>query len=110
MPLSAYKGEYWNPGYQGMVVETKGNNLYIDAKDRSFPVELTFHHVSGQTNYAIDVRYGEAVGGIVAIRVKGEFLFDNDRASKLGLQLDPMSEGLIWFDRVEGDYVVVASN
>ncbi|OAA45991.1 beta-lactamase family protein [Beauveria brongniartii RCEF 3172] len=104
MPLTSYTGHYWNPGYRGLHVEIRDAQLFIDARDRSFPSTLTLRHVSGQTKYLAYAQAGESVGGLPRDDepLRAEFVFDNDRAVKLGLILDP-DLSLVWFDRVHAE-------
>ncbi|KAI1295132.1 beta-lactamase family protein [Xylaria venustula] len=96
MPLSAYTGEYWNPGYHGMTVAIKDGKLFIDASDRSMGFSLVFDHIREQTEYVARLRdFQECVDDLVAAK----FMFHNDRTVKMGLQL--MDDEFIWFDRVE---------
>ncbi|KAJ3497913.1 hypothetical protein NLG97_g1531 [Lecanicillium saksenae] len=100
MPLTAYTGHYWNPGYRGLQVQIKDEKLFIDASDRSFQSLMVLHHVSGQTKYRAHIQGSDAWGGMVLVEpVPAEFLFDNDRATKIGIQMDE-NLSLIWFDRV----------
>ncbi|KAJ8113073.1 hypothetical protein ONZ43_g5236 [Nemania bipapillata] len=96
MPLSAYTGEYWNPGYHGMTVAIKDNKLFIDATDRSMGYSLLLDHVRGQTEYIAHLSDFFEGGDIL---VPAEFRFRNDRAIKMGLELE--DDEFIWFDRVE---------
>ncbi|KAJ9229282.1 hypothetical protein DTO166G5_7957 [Paecilomyces variotii] len=102
MPLSAYTGRYWNPGYRGITVQTKNDKLFIDATDRSMGFTLTLDHIGEQTKYIAHFSdFWE--GGDVPLMA--EFRFDNDRTVKMGLQLEE-EEGfqeLIWFNRVIDD-------
>ncbi|KAM3556987.1 hypothetical protein MY1884_004776 [Beauveria asiatica] len=104
MPLTSYTGHYWNPGYRGLHVEIRDAQLFIDARDRSFPSTLTLRHLSGQTKYLAYEQAGESVGGLPSDDepLRAEFVFDNDRAVKLGLNLDP-DLNLVWFDRVHAE-------
>ena len=100
MPLAAYTGEYWNPGYHGMTVQVKDGRLFIDATDRSMGFTLTFEHLAEQTKFIAQLRdmyEGDDVP------LEAEFRFENDTASKMGLHLEPDLDDLIWFSRVEGD-------
>ncbi|KAM0742869.1 hypothetical protein ACQRIT_003046 [Beauveria bassiana] len=104
MPLTSYTGHYWNPGYRGLHVDIRDAQLFIDARDRSFPSTLTLRHVSGQTKYLAYAQAGESVGGLPSDDepVRAEFVFDNDRAVKFGLILDPDLD-LVWFDRIHAE-------
>ncbi|KAK6948902.1 hypothetical protein Daesc_008973 [Daldinia eschscholtzii] len=100
-PLSAYVGRYWNPGYHSFTVQIKDEKLFIDASDRSFGFTLTFDHKSDQTKYIAhleDIYEGEDE------ELKAEFVFEGDRAVKLGILFEPeLEEELIWFCKSEGD-------
>ncbi|KAF2964176.1 hypothetical protein GQX73_g9404 [Xylaria multiplex] len=96
MPLSAYVGEYWNPGYKGLTVGIKDNKLFIDATDRSFGFSLAFDHVRDETEYIAHL--SDLKPGPEAL-IPAKFMFENDRAIKLGVEFD--GPPLIWFDRVE---------
>ncbi|KAJ4164033.1 hypothetical protein LMH87_005725 [Akanthomyces muscarius] len=103
MPLTAYTGHYWNPGYRGFHIQIRDARLFVDASDRSFSATLTLRHVSGQTNYLAYAQAADNFGGLpVDEPMRVEFVFDNDRAVKFGLILDPDLD-LIWFDRVHAE-------
>ncbi|KAL1845512.1 hypothetical protein Plec18167_008566 [Paecilomyces lecythidis] len=102
MPLSAYTGEYWNPGYRDITVQIKNDKLFIDATDRSMGFTLTLDHIGEQTKYIAHMSdFWE--GGDVPLMA--EFRFDNDRTVKMGLQLEEEEDyqELIWFNRVIND-------
>ncbi|TGJ87123.1 hypothetical protein E0Z10_g1660 [Xylaria hypoxylon] len=96
MPLSVYTGEYWNPGYRGMTVNIKDKKLFIDATDRSMGYTLVFDHVREQTEYIAHLSGFQAASDYL---VPAKFMFENDRTTKLGLELE--DNGFVWFDRVE---------
>ncbi|KAK5064719.1 hypothetical protein LTR84_000553 [Exophiala bonariae] len=96
-PLATYIGDYCNPGYHTLVVEAKGNQLFVDATDRSNGFTLNFEHVSDQTKYIAHLS-DMIEGGDDA--VEAEFVFEHGRIVKLGLQLEPALEDLIWFEKV----------
>ncbi|KAI1352809.1 beta-lactamase family protein [Xylaria sp. FL0043] len=98
MPLRAYTGEYWNPGYHGMTVAVKDGKLFVDAGDRSFGSSLVFDHVGEQTEYIAHWR--SALEGSDNL-IPAKFMFQNDRTTKMGLELE--DDEFIWFDRVEMD-------
>ncbi|KAK1246510.1 hypothetical protein MKX08_000312 [Trichoderma sp. CBMAI-0020] len=98
MPLSAYTGEYWNPGWRGLVVEIKDGQLFIDCSDRSYVFTLQLRHVCEQTKYIAIER--EVVGGL-AIVLRAEFRFDNGTAVRLGVWFEEKLDDYIWFDRVQ---------
>ncbi|OAA81949.1 beta-lactamase family protein [Akanthomyces lecanii RCEF 1005] len=103
MPLTAYTGHYWNPGYRGFHIQIRDARLFVDASDRSFSATLTLRHVSGQTNYLAYAQAADNFGGLpVDEPMRVEVGFDNDRAVKFGLILDPDLD-LIWFDRVHAE-------
>ncbi|KAI1426374.1 beta-lactamase family protein [Xylaria sp. FL1777] len=96
MPLSAYTGDYWNPGYHGITVDIKDNKLFIDAGDRSMGFLLVLDHVREQTEYIAHMSDFQAGGDdLIAAR----FTFHNDKTVKVGLELQ--GDELIWFDRVQ---------
>ncbi|KAM0454194.1 hypothetical protein ACHAPV_008662 [Trichoderma viride] len=98
MPLSAYIGEYWNPGWRGLVVEIKDGQLFIDCSDRSYVFTLQLRHVCEQTKYIAIER--EVVGGLAMV-LRAEFRFDNGTAVKLGVSFEEKLDDYIWFDRVQ---------
>ncbi|KAI1820125.1 beta-lactamase family protein [Xylaria intraflava] len=96
MPLSAYAGEYWNPGYRGMTVQVKDGGLFVDASDRSMGYTLVFHHVHGQTEYVAHLSDFQTGGDE---RIAAAFVFENEKAVKMGLQLESEINDMIWFVR-----------
>ncbi|KAH6609818.1 beta-lactamase family [Trichoderma cornu-damae] len=96
MPLSAYTGEYWNPGWRGLSVQAKDGHLFVDCSDRSYVFTLTLRHVCEQTKYIAHMK--EVVGG-PSVPLRAEFRFDNDVAVKLGVAFEEELEDYIWFDR-----------
>lgn len=97
MPLSAYTGSYYNPGWRGLNVVIKDGHLFVDCTDRSYVFNLTFHHVCEQTKYI--ALYREVSQG-PNYPMRAEFRFQNDVAVKLGIMFDEDLEDYIWFDRV----------
>ena len=98
-PLSAYVGTYWHPGYRNLTVQIREERLFIDATDRSMGFNIVFEHVEAQTRYTahlIDV-YDEEDEPLAA-----EFVFNGDKAVKMGLHIEPVLKDMIWFERVEG--------
>ncbi len=96
-PLHVYAGDYRNPGYHTFTVEIKNGKLFIDAPDRSMPFTLTFEHLSDQTEYTAhlsDMFEGEDE------TLDARFVFEGERAIKLGLQLEWGSKEIIWFERM----------
>ncbi|KAK5989319.1 D-aminopeptidase-like protein [Cladobotryum mycophilum] len=98
MPLSAYIGKYWNPGYRGIKIEEKDGSLFIDATDRSVGFTLAFKHICEQTKY---LAYMSSGPGDADVPLKGEFVLENNKAIKLGLQLEERFDGYIWFARID---------
>ncbi|KAI1415074.1 beta-lactamase family protein [Hypoxylon sp. FL1857] len=93
-PLSAYVGKYWNPGYHTLTVQVKDGELYIDALDRS-DFALTFKHLSNQTKYTAHMSDLYEEGDW---QLRAEFVFENGRAVRMGLDLDETVRQLIWFE------------
>ncbi|RAL01227.1 beta-lactamase family protein [Aspergillus ibericus CBS 121593] len=97
LPLSAYTGEYQHPGYHTLTVAVKDDQLFIDATDRSFGFTLTLDHVCDQSKYIAHLSDFQEGGDVPFL---AEFELENDRAVRLGLDLEVDLEGLVWFDRV----------
>ena len=97
LDLDAYTGRYWNAGYHTMIVEIKNDKLFIDATDRSFPLTLTFEHVSGQTKYIARETY-VLEGGNNPLDT--EFELHDNKAVRMGLNLEDEEGRMIWFDKV----------
>lgn len=95
-PLELYTGKYWNVGYRGMEVQIKDGELFIDATDRSMGFTLRFAHVRDQTRYTAYLT--DAVEG-GDDPLEAEFVFEEGRVMRMGLQLEQALPGLIWFDR-----------
>ncbi|EFE37775.1 hypothetical protein TRV_07574 [Trichophyton verrucosum HKI 0517] len=97
IPLDSYTGLYWNQGYRGIKVENRGDQLFIDCTDRTTPFTLAFKHIREQVKYIV---YVTEVHGNDIFPIKAEFVLDNNnRATKLGLQLEQTMNGYIWFIR-----------
>lgn len=97
MPLGAYTGEYWNPGWRGVTVEIRDGHLFVDCSDRSYVFTLELRHVCEQTKYIAYMR--EEAGGPSMV-MRAEFRFDNDEAVRLGIAFEEELDEYIWFDRV----------
>ncbi|KAF4966823.1 hypothetical protein FSARC_5538 [Fusarium sarcochroum] len=97
-PLSTYTGDYWSPGYRAMRVEIKNNTLFIDATDRSLGFTATIERQRDQTMYNALVRDYYAAGDEV---IATKFVFENGKVVKMGMDLEPLVNDLIWFDKVE---------
>lgn len=100
LPLEAYIGKYWNKGYRGITVEVRDGGLYVDATDRSVGFTATFEHVRGQTKFIAHL-CDFLEGGDTPIRA--EFVVEDGKAVKMGLQLEDEECDLIWFDTVQQD-------
>ncbi|KAK2839317.1 hypothetical protein FQN49_006261 [Arthroderma sp. PD_2] len=96
--LSAYVGQYWDPGYRGIKIEIVDGALFADCMDRSMGFTLTFRHICEQTKY---LAYMHESCESTDIPIKAEFILENNRARKVGLQLEERLEGYTWFERQE---------
>lgn len=95
-PLEAYVGRFWNAGYRAMTVTIKNNHLFIDATDRSNGFTMTFEHVKDQTDYIAQAR------DVIELEdepVDAKFVFEEGKAIKMGLDLEPAIKQMIWFER-----------
>lgn len=101
MPLVAYVGRYWNAGYRAMVVQIKDDQLFIDATDRSMGFTMTFKHVKDQTKY---VAYLKDDIELTVDPVDAEFVFEDRKVVKMGLDLEPTIKEMIWFRRDNNGY------
>lgn len=95
--LDTYTGEYHHPGYHTFTIEVKHDKLFIDATDRSMPFTLTFEYRSDQTVYTAHL-YDIFDGGDELLDAR--FVFEGERAVKMGLQLEWGSKEMIWFERM----------
>ncbi|KAJ4209590.1 hypothetical protein NW759_013444 [Fusarium solani] len=95
-PLGQYTGYYWNAGYHGMKVEIKDDALFINATDRSMAFTLVFEHQRDQTKYIAHLSDLWEGGDDL---IPAEFVFDGDKAVKMGLDLEPLIGDKIWFER-----------
>ena len=98
VPLDAYTGDYWNPGYHTLTLEIKDGSLFVDATDRTMGFTLTFEHLANQTKYAAHLSDLYEGGDE---HMDASFVFENDKPAKLGLRLEWGWEEMIWFERVE---------
>ncbi|KAJ4256155.1 hypothetical protein NW762_009232 [Fusarium torreyae] len=96
--LNAYTGDYWSPGYHTLRVEIKNNRLFIDATDRSLGFTAILKHQRDQTMYNALVRDYYETGDEV---LTTKFVFENGKVVKMGVDLEPLVNDLIWFDKVE---------
>ncbi|BDD55467.1 hypothetical protein MAP00_000987 [Monascus purpureus] len=95
-PPEAYVGRYWNAGYHTMMVQIKDDRLFIDATDRSMGFTMTFEHVKDQTKYIAHLKDDIE---LTDDPVDAEFVFEDGKAVKMGLDLEPAIKDMIWFTR-----------
>lgn len=98
MPLDAYSGRFWHPGYGSMRVEIFSNRLVIDASDRSMGFTLTFAHENGQTKYTAHLRDLWEDGDDA---LPAEFVIEDGNVARMGLKLENAIDDFIWFHRME---------
>jgi hypothetical protein len=99
-PLDVYIGKYSHPGYHTLKVEIKDKKLFIDATDRSMGFSLVFEHVGEQTRYIAHLEdFWE--GGDDP--VEAQFIFTNDKVTRMGLQLETSLREMIWFEKVAAE-------
>ena len=101
-PLGAYTGRYWNTGYRNVTVESKDDQLFINATDRSMGFTMTFEHVKDQTEY---IGHLKDVIELTDEPVDAEFVFEDGKAVKMGLDLEPAIKEKIWFTRQDGELI-----
>ncbi|PHH91501.1 hypothetical protein CDD83_230 [Cordyceps sp. RAO-2017] len=101
LPLDAYTGKYWNPGYREMTVQINNGSLFVDAGDRSMAFTLKFRHLCNQTKYTAHSRSPASLGFADSDDLDAEFRLENNKAVRMGLQLDDDLPGFIWFDKRE---------
>lgn len=95
-PLDVYVGAYRNAGYHAMAVQTKDDQLFVDATDRSMGFTITFEHIKDQTLYIAHLKDEiEADDDPIS----AEFVFERGKAVKMGLDLEPAIKEMIWFER-----------
>ncbi|RJE17487.1 hypothetical protein PHISCL_10175 [Aspergillus sclerotialis] len=97
-PLEAYVGRYWNEGYRAMTVQIRDNQLFIDATDRSMGFTMTFQHVKDQTEYIAHLKDDIE---LTDDPIDAEFVFVDGKVMKMGLDLEPAIQEMIWFRRQE---------
>lgn len=100
--LDAYTGRYWNTGYRSMTVESKDDQLSINATDRSMGFTMTFEHVKDQTEYIGHLKDDIE---LTDEPVDAEFVFEDGKAVKMGLDLEPAIKEKIWFTRQDGELI-----
>ena len=95
--LTAYIGDYHHPGYHTLTVQVKEDQLFIDATDRSMGYTLTFEHISDQTKYTAHLSDFEEGGDDP---FPAEFVLEDGKAIKMGLEIEMALKEMIWFERV----------
>jgi hypothetical protein len=93
--LAAYTGTYHNKGYHNLTVQIKDDKLFIDAFDRY--LTLSFEHVCDQTKFIVYINGPHKQENEP---VRAEFVFEDERAVKMGIHFALEIEDLIWFERV----------
>ncbi|KAF5246169.1 hypothetical protein FANTH_6936 [Fusarium anthophilum] len=96
--LGAYTGDYWNPGYHNIRVETRDDELFIDATDRSMGFTARLKHKRDQSVYEAHVRDAFDTGDEVLMT---EFIIEDGKVVRMGMDLEPLVGDLIWFDKVD---------
>ncbi|KAF5574085.1 hypothetical protein FPCIR_13751 [Fusarium pseudocircinatum] len=94
--LEEYAGDYWHPGYRNMKVEIRDKGLFIDATDRSMGFTARLKHKRDQYVYDAHVRDAFDTGDEV---LTTEFIIEDGKVVKMGIDLEPLIEDLIWFDK-----------
>jgi hypothetical protein len=118
LPLDAYTGSYWNPGYRSInitlvpppkyvgipIPSEDGLILHADVTNRTWLHVLDFEHVNAEhflvrwhskkddaTNFDLETE-----------AMKAEFeIGSNSKVARMGLGYEPlMGNDLIWFDKV----------
>ncbi|KAF5723683.1 hypothetical protein FMUND_1617 [Fusarium mundagurra] len=98
--LQEYAGDYWNLGYRNMKVEIRDNGLFIDATDRSMGFTARLRHKRDQSVYDAHVRDAFDTGDEVLMT---EFVFEDSKVVRMGMDLEPLIGDLIWFDKVANE-------
>ncbi|KAK8859993.1 beta-lactamase family protein [Apiospora arundinis] len=100
-PLSAYTGPYWHPGYRQLTVEIREGKLFVNAPDRSYGFSLTFEHVADDAKFAAHMKYLLSAGA--SSPIDAEFVWENGRVVRMGLDLEEDVKEIIWFEKKTGD-------
>ncbi|KAF5683975.1 hypothetical protein FCIRC_4188 [Fusarium circinatum] len=98
MTLGAYTGDYWNPGYHNIRVETRDDELFIDATDRSMGFTARLKHKRDQSVFDAHVRDAFDTSDEVLMT---EFTIEDGKVVRMGMDLEPLVGDLIWFDKVD---------
>ncbi|KAK8116992.1 Beta-lactamase-related protein [Apiospora kogelbergensis] len=96
-PLSAYTGPYWHPGYRMFTVGIRAEKLFIDASDRSYGFTITFDQIANESKITGRMKYCLTAGGDGPI--DAEFVWENGRVVRMGLDLESCVKELIWFEK-----------
>ncbi|KAF5671622.1 hypothetical protein FDENT_10839 [Fusarium denticulatum] len=96
--IEEYAGDYWNPGYRNMKIEIRDKGLFIDATDRSMGFTARLKHKRDQSVYDAHVRDAFDTGDEVLMT---EFIVEDGKVVRIGLDLGPLIGDLIWFDKVD---------
>jgi hypothetical protein len=98
--LERYVGKYWHNGYGEMSVQAKDSGLFIDATDRTMGFTLELEHLSGGVKYF--ACQADHFGDYDDEWVEAEFVFEDDRVFKMGLNLESEIEAeRIWFQKLD---------
>ncbi|KAK8045875.1 beta-lactamase family protein [Apiospora saccharicola] len=100
VPLSAYTGAYWHPGYRTLIVGIRDEKLFIDAPDRSFGFMITFEHIANNYKFKGHMAFHLSAG--VDSPIDSEFVWEDDQVVRMGLDLEPDMKELIWFGKKKG--------
>jgi CubicO group peptidase (beta-lactamase class C family) len=98
--LEEYAGDYWNLGYRNMKVEIRDKGLFIDATDRSMGFTARLKHKRDQSVYDAHVRDAFDTGDEVLMT---EFIIEDGKVVRMGMDLEPLTGDLIWFDKVDNE-------
>ncbi|KAF4997430.1 hypothetical protein FGRMN_3794 [Fusarium graminum] len=96
--LVAYTGKYWNIGYKNMTAEIRDEQLYIDATDRSLGFTARLEHKRDGRVFDAQVRDAFGTGYEV---LDTEFVIGDGNVLWMGMDLEPLVNDLIWFERVD---------
>ena len=100
--LGTYTGTFTNAAYGALAVSLRegSSSLFIDGRDRAFPLLVHFEHVSASF-FTAHVR--ELPGWDSIRRLKAEFRVGvGGGVGELGIDfLDDGESGLVWFERVD---------
>ena len=101
--LGTYTGTFTNAAYGALAVSLRegSSSLFIDGRDRAFPLLVHFEHVSASF-FTAHVR--ELPGWDSIRRLRAEFRVGvGGGVRELGIDfLDDEESGLVWFERVDG--------